>query len=98
MQRMKLDNEILSAALEGLQAQRANLDRQIAEVRGMMSGKATAASSSDDDQRSEATTSGRKKRRKLSAASRKAMAAGQKKRWAAYRAAQSKKGKAAKAE
>ena len=96
MQRMKLDNEILSAALEGLQAQRANLDRQIAEVRGMMSGKAAAAS--DDIQGAPAATSGRKKRRKLSAAARKAMAAGQKKRWAAFRAAQSKKGKAAKAE
>ena len=94
MQEMKLDNKILAAALEGLQAQRAKLDQQIAQVRRMMPGKATPASATYDDWESPVAAPARKKRRKLSAASRKAMAAAQKKRWAAYHAAKSGKSRA----
>src|SRR5580704_3275203 len=74
-----LDNEILAAAIEGFEAQKARLDARIAEIRQKLSGGASEAPAS-----SAAPASGRK-RRKMSAAARKRIADAQKKRWAAVR-------------
>ena len=91
---MNLSQELLTAALEGLQAQRARLETQIADVRRMMGVRrgrppkhpATAAAPA-------AAAPKRKKRRKLSAEARKRMAEAQQRRWAAVRAVQAAKGK-----
>lgn len=72
-----LSNDILSAALSGLEMQRQRLDEQIAEVRRMLGSSEHAA----------AAPQGAPARKKRSAAVRARMAAAQRKRWAAVRAA-----------
>jgi hypothetical protein len=71
----KLNHEIITAAIDGFQAQKHHIDAQIAELRAMLSG-----GSSDTAPTPEAPTG---KRRKMSAAARKRIAEAQRKRWAA---------------
>lgn len=81
--------EILSAALQGLEAQRQKLDEQIAEVRSLMGGRGGRSSRNSGEATggSQGNTATRKKR-VLSAEARKRIAAAQKKRWAAFRKSQ----------
>ena len=70
---VKLNSEIITAAIEGFESQRKRLDFQITELRGMLnSGRPRPAAESQVG-----------RRRKVSAAARKRMAEGQRKRWAA---------------
>lgn len=92
---MKLTPEVLTAALEGLQAQRARLEGQIADVRRMLG---TRRGRPPKHQAEGAPALAPRMRRKLSAAARRRMSEAQKKRWAAVRAkAEKGKGKASKA-
>jgi hypothetical protein len=69
----KLTNEIIDAAIEGFEAQKRRIDDQISELRAMRS----------DSPAQSVSASAKQPRRKMSAAGRKAIAAGQRKRWAA---------------
>jgi hypothetical protein len=84
----KLDADLLSAALEGLELQKKRLEEQIAEVRSLMGGggggrRAPRAAAAKKE--AAAAAAPKRKRRQLSAAARKRIAAAQKKRWAEYR-------------
>ncbi len=84
------NREILEAALQGLEAQRAKLDEQIANVRSMMgqrSGRASRAESAASET-PKASGGATRKKRVLSPEARKRIAAAQKKRWAAFRKGQ----------
>jgi hypothetical protein len=70
----KLDNDMLTAAIEGLQAHKKRIDEQIAEVRQRMTGVRAEPAATPEPGR---------KRRKVSAAGRKRMAEAQRKRWEA---------------
>jgi hypothetical protein len=71
----QLTAEILDAAIEGFELQKARIDAQIARVRQLLNGhQSVAAETSEPHKRA---------RRKMSAAARKRMADGQRKRWAA---------------
>ena len=70
----KLSNEIITAAIEGFEAQKTRVDAQIAELRAVLSGGPTAAATTP-----EVPT---RKRKRFSAASRRKMAMAQKARWA----------------
>ena len=75
----KLTTEIITAAIEGFEAQKTRLDGQIAELRALLKGEpAESAVASESPKRG---------RRKMSAAGRKAIAEAQRKRWAASKAA-----------
>ena len=69
----KLTNEVITAAIQGFQAQKVQIDSRIAELRALMDGHAETAPSAEAPPR---------KRRKMSAAARKRIAAAQRKRWA----------------
>ena len=69
--------EIIEAAIEGLGAQKRQIDDRIAELRGMLSGSSSESTSADQSQR----------RRTMSPAARKRIAEAQRKRWAATKAA-----------
>jgi hypothetical protein len=69
----KITNEIIDAAILGFEEQVRRIDAQIAELRGMRAGGSQTAPAS------------RPSRRKMSAAGRKAIAAAQRKRWAALK-------------
>jgi hypothetical protein len=86
-----MDRSILEAALAGLEAQRARIEQQIEAVRSLMSGPTQRAET-------EPTTDQTPGRRKghMSAAGRRAIAEAQRKRWAAKRAEQSARARAAK--
>jgi hypothetical protein len=73
----RLTNEILSAAIDGFEAQKKRLDAQIDELRAMLSGDSTGTSA-----RSGARVS---KRRTFSAATRRRMREAQQRRWAAIK-------------
>jgi hypothetical protein len=73
----KLNTEILTAAIEGFEAQKARIDAQIADLRAMLSGGPARATATP-----EAPT---RKRKKFSAASRRKMAMAQRARWAAIK-------------
>src|SRR5208283_2895642 len=75
----KLTNDIIAAAIEGFQAQKKNIDAQIAELRRALSGDPGKPAAT-----AEAPT---RKRRKMSAASRARIAEAQRKRWAAFKKA-----------
>jgi|SRR5215469_12824980 len=77
----KLSHDVISAAIEGFQAQKRRLDEQIAELRGLLprSGSGGSEPAVDGARR------GPRKRRRMSAAARKRIAEAQKKRWAAIR-------------
>ncbi len=71
--------ELLSAALEGLEAQKRRIDGQIAQVQAMLGRKRGRPAAAE----SPGAQSGH--RRELSPAARRRIAAAQKKRWAEYR-------------
>src|SRR6266851_9111427 len=73
MPTQKLTPEIITAAIEGFEAQKVRLDTQIADLRQMLDGGSPEAA---------ATKETRPGQRKVSAAARRRMALGQKKRWA----------------
>ena len=73
----KLTHEIITAAIEGFEAQKRRIDTQIAELRGVLSGGPAAAATAP-----EAPT---RMRKRFSAASRRKMAMAQKARWAKIR-------------
>jgi hypothetical protein len=75
----QLTKEIISAAILGFEEQKSRIDTQIAELRAMI------APSSNGSLSSARTASGPAKhpRRRMSAAGQQAIAAGQRKRWAA---------------
>jgi hypothetical protein len=84
---MNFDQELLQAALVGLEMKKAKLDEQIAFVRSMTTGKtplkrAKAAKVADE---AAPEKKPRKKRRQFSPEARQRIADGQKKRWAAAR-------------
>ncbi len=72
----KLDNEILTAAIEGFEAQKQRIDAQIAEIRQQLHGGSAAPAATPEPAR---------KRRTMSAAGRKRVAEAQRKRWAAIK-------------
>jgi hypothetical protein len=70
----KLTNEIIDAAILGFEAQKRGLDVKIADLRAMLSGAPAEPIAAEEPT---------KRRKKMSAAGRRAIAAGQRKRWAA---------------
>jgi hypothetical protein len=72
MAQLKLNADVLSAALEGFEAQKNRIDTRIAEIRAMLNGRGTAPSDA-----SQATTP----KGKVSAAARRRMAKAQRLRW-----------------
>ena len=76
MLEQNLTPEILTAALQGLEAQKARLEAHIAEVTGLLGAR---------PQEPAAAAKAPKPKRKMSAAGRRRMAAGQQRRWAAHR-------------
>src|ERR1035441_10483590 len=85
----KLNAEIIAAAIEGFESQKRRMDAQIGELRAMLSGGRTEGTTTP-----EAPT----RKRKVSAAARRRMAEGQKKRWAAIKAASTTPESAARSE
>lgn len=73
----KLTTEIIAAAIDGYESQKARIDQKIAELRSMLDGGPAATATI-----SEAPT---RKRKKFSAAARRKMALAQKARWAKIR-------------
>lgn len=80
MPKLKLTPQLISAAIDGYESQKARIDIQLAELRAMLSG-GSATSTGDAE---EPPT---RKRRTMSAAARKAISEATKKRWAAFHAA-----------
>ena len=72
----KFTNEILTAAIEGLGAQKRQIDTRIAELRQMLD---------SGSNRAVATPQAPARKRKVSAAARRRMAIAQRKRWAKIR-------------
>lgn len=72
----RLSRDLISAAIEGFEAQKRRLDEQIRELRAMLPSNGAGAS---------APTRGPRKRRRMSAEARKRIAEAQRKRWAAIR-------------
>jgi hypothetical protein len=66
--------EVINAAILGFEEQKRRLDQQIAELRGLLPGATPAPEAAKST------------RRKMSAAGKKAIAAAQRKRWAAQKA------------
>jgi hypothetical protein len=79
MPRQKVDNNLLLAALDGLELQRQKLEGQIQQVKSMLGTRRGAAPA----RKAAAARPARK--RELSAAARRRISAAQKKRWAEYR-------------
>jgi hypothetical protein len=75
------NNELLEAALAGLQLKRQQLDEQIREVRALLGGVG---------RRAHASAAPKNGSSRLSPAARKRIAAAQKRRWAEYRKSASK--------
>jgi hypothetical protein len=71
----KLTTEILYAAIDGFEIQKARIEAQIAEIRQLLEGAPAPAAVADE-------SPSPSKRRKISKAGRAAIAAAQKKRWA----------------
>jgi len=76
----KLTPEIITAAIDGFEAQKVRLDSQISELRALLSGSPTESAAATPEPKT-------RKRRRMSAAGRKAIAEAQRKRWAASRKA-----------
>jgi hypothetical protein len=87
MPESNLTPEILAAALEGLEAQRARLDAHIAETKRLLGARPQQPTASPDIVRP---------KRKMSAAGRKRIAAATKKRWAEFHQKQAGAAKTAK--
>jgi hypothetical protein len=77
-------NRLLELALKGLEAERARIELEIAQVRSNLNGSTTSSTAV-------AIVTKRQGRRKMSAAARRRISEGMKARWAAYRKAASKK-------
>jgi len=73
-----LTPEIIEAAIKGFQAQKAEIDSQIAELQSMLPGGRTSPAATPSE-------TGKGKRKKFSLASRKKMAAAQRARYAKLR-------------
>jgi cell division septum initiation protein DivIVA len=73
----KLSDDLISAAIEGFEAQKRRLDEQIQELRAMLPRNGASAES--------APGRGPRKRRRMSAEARRRIAEAQRKRWAAIR-------------
>ena len=78
----KLNEEILQAAIIGLQEQKKRIDAQLEELRLMLAG-----GSAENNTEPKSAPTPKKAKRKLSAAARKAIADAQRKRWAAVKRA-----------
>ena len=78
----KLTNEILTAAIDGFEAQKSRMDAKIAELRAMLSGGPAEPAA--------APPAPKRKKRRLSAAGRRAIVEATKRRWAAIRAEKEK--------
>jgi hypothetical protein len=72
----KLTDEIIAAAIEGLESQKEKIDLRISELRDMMSGHPVESRTTAAPKRG--------KRRKMSPAARARIAAAQKKRWLVF--------------
>src|SRR5512146_3285655 len=72
-----LTTEIITAAIEGFEAQKARIDEQIAELRGILSGVSTGSNP--------ATAPSERRRRRISVAGKARIAEAQRKRWAALK-------------
>jgi hypothetical protein len=83
-----IDQSILEAALVGLQAQRDTLDAKIAAVRSQL-----RTARKDQGAPTPQVVEGPKRRRRMSAAGRKRIADATRKRWATYRAQQTRTAK-----
>jgi hypothetical protein len=70
----KLTPEVITAAIDGFEAQKTRIDARIAELRAMLAGGSTETAAS--------TPGAVPKKRHISAAARRRMALGQKARWA----------------
>ena len=79
---MITDTELLEAALIGLQHQRSQVDERMAELRGRLDGRSPRRAA--DASIADSSGPGRKRRR-MSASGRSAIAAAQRKRWAALK-------------
>jgi hypothetical protein len=79
MQQTKLSPEIITAAIRGFEAQKEQIDHQIAELRSMLDGGRSEAVSAAPP------ATGERKRKRFSAAARRRMAMAQKARWAAIK-------------
>ena len=90
---MNIDQDILAAALIGLELKKARLEEQIAAVKALTGAKAPKKTrmAAEDDRESPSTekatkkSTKTKKKRVLSPEARERIAAAQKKRWAAHR-------------
>ncbi len=86
-----LSKEVLQAALDGLETQRARIEEHIAEVRSLLGarrrGRPPKAEAADREQE-EPKSPGRKRRARLSPEGRAKIIAALKKRWAAAKAGQ----------
>src|SRR5438270_85623 len=75
MPTQKLTNEIISAAIEGFEGQKKQIDDQIAELRAMLSGRPAETTTTPED-------GAPARRKRFSPASRRRMAEAQRARWA----------------
>jgi hypothetical protein len=75
----RLTPELIAAAVEGYESQKARIDSKIAELRAILSGGSAETAATPE--------APKRKRRKMSAAGRKAIAEAQRKRWAASKKA-----------
>ncbi len=75
----RLTPELISAAIEGYESQRARIEQKVAELRAILSGGPAESAATPE--------ASPRKRRKMSAAGRKAIADAQRKRWAEARKA-----------
>jgi|ERR1051326_7641355 hypothetical protein len=87
----RLTPAIITAAIDGFEAQKVQIDAQIAELRAMLNGRPASTAATADT-----TEAPMRRRRRMSAAGRKAIAAAQKARWAKMRGAATPSPKAAK--
>jgi hypothetical protein len=76
MPRQTMTHDIITAAIDGFEAQKKRIDAQIADLRQALTGNGTHALATSEPVRG---------RRKMSAAARKRIADAQRKRWAAMR-------------
>lgn len=79
MPTLNLTEEIISAAIEGLEARKVSIDSKIAELRALLSGGSVETAATPNAPKA--------KRHKMSAAARKRIGDAQRKRWAASKIA-----------
>jgi hypothetical protein len=86
MPTQKLTTEILNAAIEGLEAQKSRIEANISEIRQMLRGSTKPAAATPAASPA-ASSAAKSSKRTMSAAGRAAIAAAQRKRWAAKKKA-----------